>query len=69
MTNTDKYATHILQLLELVRAQQEYIDAIPLVTISQLPAMPGFEGDWASDVVHDAEEFINLLIDTGKLVP
>lgn len=39
-------------LLELVLAMMEYIDAIPKDAV--LPAMPGFDRDWADDVIDRA---------------
>ena len=37
------------ELLKLAQAALEYIDAIPKDIV--LPAMPGFDRDWASDVL------------------
>ena len=40
------------ELLKLAQAALEYIDAIPKDVV--LPAMPGFDRDWASDVLRQA---------------
>jgi hypothetical protein len=44
------------QARDLIRFQQEWIDAVPDET--PLPAMPGFDGDWAASV----QEFINNVL-------
>ena len=43
------------ELLDLIRFQQEYIVAIPSDVAASLPAMPGFDGDWAVDLVERAK--------------
>jgi len=50
-------------LLEIIRAQQEYIDAIPTETAAVFPAMPGFDRDWADTVVSDAELVLKHMAD------
>lgn len=49
------------RVVELVKAQQEWIDAVPEKT--QLPAMPGFDRDWADDVLNSASETPEPLTD------
>lgn len=44
------------QLLELAKAQREYIMALPEDVVASLPAMPGFDGDWADETIDDAEK-------------
>lgn len=39
-------------LLELALAMMEYIDAIPKDLV--LPAMPGFDRDWADEIISKA---------------
>nr|URQ57572.1 Hypothetical protein [Providencia alcalifaciens] len=36
------------ELLEVVIAMRDYIDALPSDVVSRLPAMPGFDRDWAN---------------------
>lgn len=40
----------IRQLTDLVQAQHDYIMALPDDVVASLPAMPGFEGDWADTI-------------------
>ena len=49
MSSTDV----IKQLIEVLDAQQEWIDAVPEDTA--LPAMPGFDRDWANGVLEQAK--------------
>jgi hypothetical protein len=42
------------ELLQLARAYKEYIDALPDDVVASLPAMPGVDGDWASEVLDRA---------------
>lgn len=44
------------ELLELALAQKEYIDALPDDVVAKLPAMPGFDGDWAAGVLERAKK-------------
>jgi len=46
------YETRAKELEAVARAMREWIDAIPKET--QLPAMPGFDRDWADDVIDHA---------------
>lgn len=48
----------IAELLEIIKAQQEYIDAIPDETAATFPAMPGLDRDWADEVIYEAEQII-----------
>ena len=40
----------IRQLTDLVQAQHDYIMALPVDVVASLPAMPGFDGDWADEI-------------------
>ena len=40
----------IRQLTDLVQAQHDYIMALPTDVVASLPAMPGFDGDWADTI-------------------
>ena len=40
----------IRQLTDLVQAQHDYIMALPADVVASLPAMPGFDGDWADEI-------------------
>lgn len=40
----------IRQLWDLVQSQHDYIMALPADVVASLPAMPGFDGDWADEV-------------------
>ena len=40
----------IRQLTDLVQAQHDYIMALPADVVASLPAMPGFDGDWADTI-------------------
>lgn len=42
------------ELLQLAKAYKEYIDALPADVVAALPAMPGVDGDWASEVLDRA---------------
>lgn len=53
----------IKEMLELIDAQKEYIMALPADVVAKLPTMPGFDGDWADDVVHKAQQVIKLTED------
>ena len=39
------------ELLEVTEAMRDYIDAIPDDVAAKLPAMPGFDRDWADNVI------------------
>lgn len=41
---------------EVARAALEYIDALPSDVVAALPAMPGFDRDWANNVLYLASE-------------
>ncbi|OLP74071.1 hypothetical protein AK812_SmicGene46495, partial [Symbiodinium microadriaticum] len=43
------------ELLEVVIAMRDYIDALPSDVVSRLPAMPGFDRDWANEVIDAAQ--------------
>lgn len=45
-----------VDLLELAKAQREYIMALPEDVVASLPAMPGFDGDWAEETISEAEK-------------
>ena len=44
----------IRQLTDLVQAQHDYIMALPADVVASLPAMPGFDGDWADAIKAEA---------------
>ncbi|MDI4654251.1 MULTISPECIES: hypothetical protein [Pseudoalteromonas] len=48
----------IKELLRVIKAQQEYIDAIPDETAASFPAMPGFDRDWADEIIYKAEQAV-----------
>lgn len=39
------------ELLEVAKAMRDYIDALPADTVAKLPVMPGFDRDWAEQVI------------------
>lgn len=41
-------------LVEVARAALDYIDALPKDVVASLPAMPGFDRDWAENVLSDS---------------
>jgi hypothetical protein len=45
------------QARDLIRFQQEWIDAVP--DEPPLPAMPGFDGDWADSVRDSINDLLN----------
>jgi hypothetical protein len=45
------------QAWDLIRFQQEWIDAVP--DEPPLPAMPGFDGDWADSVRDSINDLLN----------
>ena len=54
-SGADDHSKLLPELLDLIRFQQEYIVAIPSDVAASLPAMPGFDGDWAVDLVERAK--------------
>lgn len=46
----------LAQTVEVARAALAYIDAIPSGT--DLPIMPGFDRDWAEDILKSAEALV-----------
>lgn len=47
------------ELLEVVIAMRDYIDALPSDVVASLPAMPGFDRDWADEVI-DATQRVEI---------
>lgn len=45
-----------LAILQVTEAMREWIDAVPSET--KLPAMPGFDRDWADEVLTKLTEFV-----------
>ncbi len=43
------------ELLEVAKAMRDYIDALPTDVVAALPVMPGFDRDWADEVIYEAE--------------
>lgn len=55
LTDYAKARTLVLKpLLQVAEAAIEYIDAIPKITAMSFPAMPGFDRDWADEVMAEA---------------
>ena len=46
-------------LREVVEAMREWIDAVPNDTV--LPAMPGFDRDWADDIINQSRSKLESL--------
>ncbi|CAI0911343.1 hypothetical protein [Serratia quinivorans] len=42
------------ELLSVARAMRDYIDALPSDVVASLPTMPGFDRDWADEVIEAA---------------
>lgn len=42
------------ELLSVARAMRDYIDALPADVVASLPTMPGFDRDWADEVMDGA---------------
>lgn len=42
------------ELLSVARAMLDYIDALPSDVVASLPTMPGFDRDWADEVIEAA---------------
>lgn len=42
------------ELIKVAEAMLRYIDALPKGVVAALPAMPGFDRDWAEDVLDEA---------------
>lgn len=49
----------IKELLEIIQAQREYIDALPESVVSTLPVMPGHDRDWADEVIYAAKKSLD----------
>ena len=45
----------IMAALEVAKAMRDYIDALPTDVVAALPVMPGFDRDWADEVIYEAE--------------
>ncbi|WP_075881479.1 hypothetical protein [Vreelandella massiliensis] len=67
LSDYEALAAHVEQLIELAKAQQEWIDAVPQDVV--LPTMPGFDRDWADRVLSDAPTttFQKAIIQIEKL--
>lgn len=52
LTPSHEAGTQYADLVKVVEAALGYIDAIPKETANAFPAMPGFDRDWAADVLH-----------------
>lgn len=46
--------TPTTELLSVVSAMRDYIDALPSDVVASLPTMPGFDRDWADEVIKGA---------------
>lgn len=46
--------TPTTELLSVARAMRDYIDALPSDVVASLPTMPGFDRDWADEVIEAA---------------
>jgi len=62
---TDQHITDFLpqdtalvhkDLVRVVLAMRDYIDAIPDDAAAAFPVMPGFDRDWADEVVEKSQE-------------
>jgi len=42
------------ELISVAQAALDYIDALPSDVVAKFPAMPGFDRDWATNVIADA---------------
>lgn len=49
----DYYRERCKQLEQVCRAMRNWIDAVPKDTV--LPAMPGFDRDWADNIIDDVD--------------
>lgn len=47
------------EVLNVARAALDYIDALPREIVAALPAMPGFDRDWADSVLQGKAELEN----------
>lgn len=45
-----------LELVEMLQAALEWIDAVPSETVASLPAMPGFDRDEVDAKIQEIEE-------------
>ena len=52
--NLGKLLKRMSELKEVAKAMREWIDAVPDNT--ELPAMPGFDRDWADEVIDNPQE-------------
>ncbi|MNS92884.1 hypothetical protein D3C72_1270310 [compost metagenome] len=48
-------AERLSALLEVTLGYQEWIKAVPDEVAGSLPTMPGIDGDWAGEVISDAQ--------------
>lgn len=44
------------ELAQVARAALDYIDSLPPEVVARLPTMPGFDRDWAEDVLRKERE-------------
>lgn len=42
---------NVSEIITVAKAMREWIDAIPKDVVASLPAMPGFDRDWADEVI------------------
>ncbi len=46
------------EIAQVARAALDYIDALPPEVVARLPTMPGFDRDWAEDVLRKEREAV-----------
>lgn len=57
------------EVKSVARAALDYIDALPKDVVAALPAMPGFDRDWAENVLADALSHQWIPVTDGKPDP
>lgn len=48
-------AANVPEITKVAKAMREWIDAIPKDVVASLPAMPGFDRDWADEIISTAK--------------
>ena len=54
------------RLLDVIESQRNYINDIPADVVAKFPTMPGHDGDWADELIYEAQQ---SLFDNASMAP
>lgn len=57
------------EIVTVAKLMREWIDAIPEDVVASLPAMPGFDRDWADEVISSTKTEKPVVLQGGRLKP